>query len=75
MSLEFPSHGKKKNYFGEGLLTGATVDAYRNKMKSTLVAGGQDVSTVAPHFETRIGKQMWLKRGKKKASTRRAATP
>lgn len=39
-----------------------TVDKYRNKMRETLVAGGQDVETVAPHFETRRGKRLWLER-------------
>lgn len=37
------------------------VDAYRNKMRSTMIAGGQDVST-APHFETRPGKRKWQER-------------
>lgn len=31
-------------------------------MRETLVAGGQDVETVAPHFETRRGKRLWLER-------------
>jgi hypothetical protein len=43
----------------------ALVDAYRNKMRSTMVAAGQDVTTVAPHFETRVGKRKWLERSKK----------
>lgn len=29
-------------------------------MKETLLAGGQEVSTVAPLYETRIGKRMYL---------------
>jgi len=41
------------------------VDAYRNKMRSTMVAAGQDVASVAPHFETRVGKRRWLERSKK----------
>jgi hypothetical protein len=43
-----------------------SVDAYRNKMRSTMVAAGQDVATVAPHFETRVGKRKWLERSKSK---------
>lgn len=31
-------------------------------MRETLVAGGQDVETVAPHFETRRGKRIWLEK-------------
>ncbi|EOD49397.1 putative ribosomal protein l24e protein [Neofusicoccum parvum UCRNP2] len=46
-----------------------TVDAYRNKMRSTMVAAGQEV---APHFETRVGKRRWLERGKR---AKREASP
>ena len=38
------------------------MDAYRNKVGSTMAAGGQVVSVVAPYLETRIGKKMWLGR-------------
>ena len=31
-------------------------------MRETLVAGGQDVEIVAPHFETRRGKKIWLEK-------------
>lgn len=31
-------------------------------MRETLVAGGQEVETVAPHFETRKGKRVWLEK-------------
>ena len=41
------------------------VDAYRNKMRSTMAAGGQDVVKEAPHFETRPGKRRWLERNKR----------
>jgi hypothetical protein len=46
-------------------LTRFAVDAYRNKMRSTMVAGGQDVASIAPHFETRTGKRKWLERTKR----------
>ncbi|KAL1646533.1 hypothetical protein SLS58_003119 [Diplodia intermedia] len=45
------------------------VDAYRNKMRSTMVAAGQEV---APHFETRVGKRRWLERSKR---AKREASP
>ena len=48
------------------------VDAYRNKMRSTMVAAGQDVTQVAPHFETRVGKRKWLERSKR---AKREASP
>ncbi|KAK3676918.1 hypothetical protein LTR78_003122 [Recurvomyces mirabilis] len=38
------------------------LDAYRNKTRSTMVADGQDVSSIAPHFETRPGKRRWLEK-------------
>ena len=34
-------------------------------MRSTMVAGGQDVASIAPHFETRTGKRKWLERTKR----------
>lgn len=43
-------------------MEGGAVDAYRNKVGSTMTAGGQEVSIVAPHLETRIGKKIWLER-------------
>lgn len=39
-----------------------TVDAYRNKMRSTALAAGHDPSSIPQHFETRIGKRRWLER-------------
>jgi hypothetical protein len=48
------------------------VDAYRNKMRSTMVAAGQDVTSVAPHFETRVGKRRWMERSKR---AKREASP
>ena len=46
-----------------------TVDAYRNKMRSTMLTSGQEVESVAPHFETRIGKRKWMERNKRARST------
>lgn len=60
-----------------GVLTGGfAVDAYRNKVGSTVAAGGQDVSVVAPHLETRVGKKMWVERKSKRVrGFKRAETP
>lgn len=38
------------------------VDAYRNKMRSTMLAAGQDPSSIPRHFETRAGKRRFLER-------------
>lgn len=48
------------------------VDAYRNKMRSAMLANGQDVASVAPHFATRPGKQRWIERSKRE---RRVGSP
>lgn len=57
------------------VLTSAIVDAYRNKMRSSMVGAGQDVSSVAPHFETRMGKKRWNDRMEKKQQSLREASP
>lgn len=58
--------------FLQGARFSTLVDAYRNKMRSTMVAAGQDVTNVAPHFETRVGKRKWMERSKK---SRREQSP
>ena len=57
----------------DGLLSCALVDAYRNKMRSSMMGAGQDVTSVAPHFETRVGKRKWEEREKNKKRTRDAS--
>lgn len=34
-------------------------------MRSTMIAGGSDTTTIASHFETRPGKRKWLERNKR----------
>jgi hypothetical protein len=50
---------------GRRLTWDRQVDAYRNKMRTTIVANGQDLYTT-PHFETRVGKRRWSERGDNK---------
>ena len=50
---------------GRTLFLQRSLDAYRNKMRSTMIAGGSDTATIAPHFETRPGKRKWLERNKR----------
>ena len=38
------------------------VDCYRNKTRSAIESLMQDVKTVAPHYETRVGKRRWNER-------------
>lgn len=41
------------------------VDAYRNKMRSTIISTGQEVPAASSHFETRVGKRKWQERSKR----------
>jgi hypothetical protein len=42
------------------------VDAYRNKMRSSMLAAGQDASEIPEHFDTRRGKRRFLERGERR---------
>jgi len=59
--------GYRMSWSQSRVFSGRTL--FRNKMRSTMVAAGQDVATVAPHFETRVGKRKWLERNKKRDSS------
>ncbi|KAL9086268.1 MAG: hypothetical protein Q9165_007183 [Trypethelium subeluteriae] len=59
-------------HIGVKLTFETLVDAYRNKMRSAIMTAGQDAVSVAPHFETRVGKRKWLERNKR---TKREASP
>lgn len=54
------------------VLTSPTVDAYRNKQRSALIAAGQEIDAIPAHLETRPGKRRWLERARGIAHT---ATP
>jgi len=54
---------------------GTKVDVYRNKMRSSMMGHGQNVATMAPHFETRIGKRRWNERIEKNKKRGRDASP
>ncbi|KAF2139168.1 uncharacterized protein K452DRAFT_300716 [Aplosporella prunicola CBS 121167] len=56
-------------FAGRTLFLQRSLDAYRTKMRTTMMAAGQDV---APHFETRVGKRQWLERSKR---AKREASP
>ncbi|GAA86269.1 ribosomal protein L24E [Aspergillus luchuensis] len=43
------------------------VDAYRNKMRSTMLAAGQEPTSIPRHFETRAGKRRFLERKRRAA--------
>lgn len=49
------------------------VDAYRNKMRSVMLAAGQDPSQIPEHFDTRRGKRRFLERGMRREGGSSAA--
>ncbi|KAF2716155.1 hypothetical protein K431DRAFT_26157 [Polychaeton citri CBS 116435] len=54
------SWGQARTFNGRTLFLQRSLDAYRNKMRSTMLANGN--TDVASHFETRPGKRKWLER-------------
>jgi len=59
------SWSQSRVFSGRTLFLQRSLDAYRNKMRSTMVAAGQDQGSIAPHFETRAGKRRFLERTKR----------
>ncbi|KAF2271505.1 uncharacterized protein EI97DRAFT_387700 [Westerdykella ornata] len=53
------SWSQSRVFAGRTLFLQKALDAYRNKMRTTMVGAGQEV---APHFETRLGKRRWNER-------------
>ncbi|CAD6502022.1 BgTH12-02265 [Blumeria graminis f. sp. triticale] len=45
------------------------LDSYRNKVRTTMESIGKDVPSIAPHFETRVGKRRWNERNKRERRT------
>lgn len=38
------------------------MDCYRNKTRTAAENAMMDIKTVAPHYETRVGKRRWTER-------------
>jgi len=66
------SWSQSRVFSGRTLFLQRSLDAYRNKMRSSIIAEGKDVTSVAPHFETRVGKRKWVDRQKR---AKRDASP
>ncbi|KAL4920849.1 hypothetical protein BDW62DRAFT_151240 [Aspergillus aurantiobrunneus] len=62
------SWSQSRVFAGRMLFLQRSLDAYRNKMRSTMLAAGQEPGSIPSHFETRTGKRRFLER-------RRAAAP
>lgn len=45
------------------------MDAYRNKMRSSMLGAGQDSASIPDHFDTRRGKRRFLERGRRDVET------
>ncbi|KAH8701731.1 hypothetical protein BGW36DRAFT_104164 [Talaromyces proteolyticus] len=50
-----------------------SLDAYRNKMRTTMLSAGQESESIASHFETRPGKRKWRGRSRKNDTSSRSA--
>ncbi|PLN86385.1 hypothetical protein BDW42DRAFT_159160 [Aspergillus taichungensis] len=46
-----------------------SLDAYRNKMRSTMLGAGQEPTSIPRHFETRAGKRRFLERRRRPMAT------
>ncbi len=56
------SWGASRTFAGRIMFLQHSIDVYRAKVKDGLVAGGKEVETVAPLYETRVGKKRWRER-------------
>lgn len=56
------SWSQSRVFSGRTMFLQRALDAYRNKTRSSMMAAGMDVTTSAPHLETRAGKRRWLER-------------
>lgn len=56
------SWGASRTFAGRIMFLQHSIDVYRTKVKDGLVAGGKEVETVAPIYETRVGKKRWMER-------------
>ncbi|KAF2646159.1 hypothetical protein P280DRAFT_512354 [Massarina eburnea CBS 473.64] len=69
------SWSQSRVFAGRTLFLQKSLDAYRNKMRSSIMGAGQDVTAVAPHFETRVGKRRWNERIEKNKKRGREGSP
>ncbi|KAI9755687.1 MAG: hypothetical protein M4579_004185 [Chaenotheca gracillima] len=62
--------GYRMSWSNRRLLAGRTIflqkalDAYRNKTRSSMTKDGQDPDALAPHLETRVGRNRWMARNR-----------
>ncbi|GAB1215770.1 hypothetical protein ATERTT37_004967 [Aspergillus terreus] len=67
------SWSQSRVFSGRMLFLQRSLDAYRNKMRSTMLAAGQEPSSIPEHFETRAGKRKFLERRRQAGAPGRGA--
>ncbi|KAL4952247.1 hypothetical protein BDW69DRAFT_195807 [Aspergillus filifer] len=65
------SWSQSRVFAGRMLFLQRSLDAYRNKMRSTMLAAGQEEGSIPSHFETRAGKRRFLERRRRNTSSSR----
>ncbi|KAE8398983.1 hypothetical protein BDV37DRAFT_275693 [Aspergillus pseudonomiae] len=64
------SWSQSRVFAGRMLFLQRSLDAYRNKMRSTMLAAGQEPTAIPRHFETRAGKRRFLERKRRTTAPR-----
>ncbi|CAI7656635.1 unnamed protein product [Penicillium manginii] len=68
------SWSQSRVFAGRMLFLQQSLDAYRNKMRSSMLAAGQDPAEIPEHFDTRRGKRRFLERaGRMGSAVQRSA--
>ncbi|CAL5872101.1 uncharacterized protein PFLUO_LOCUS6358 [Penicillium psychrofluorescens] len=68
------SWSQSRAFAGRTLFLQRSLDAYRNKMRSSMLAAGQDPATIPDHFDTRRGKRRFLERAGRNLATESGET-
>ncbi|KAJ5575928.1 hypothetical protein N7535_002854, partial [Penicillium sp. DV-2018c] len=68
------SWSQSRVFAGRMLFLQRSLDAYRDKMRSSMLAAGQDAADIPDHFDTRRGKRRFLERGRRLESKGEPAT-
>ncbi|KAJ6164492.1 hypothetical protein N7470_003164 [Penicillium chermesinum] len=63
------SWSQSRVFAGRMLFLQRSLDAYRNKMRTSMLAAGQDPSEMPEHFDTRRGKRRFLDRARRDVPT------
>ncbi|KOS41667.1 hypothetical protein ACN38_g7467 [Penicillium nordicum] len=63
------SWSQSRVFAGRMLFLQRSLDAYRDKMRNSMLAAGQDAGDIPDHFDTRRGKRRFLERGRRLESS------